>query len=184
MPQSFSIAETGWKSAPFRGGDLRALLRPLSARLPSGLRFLQHPLPPGPSPFLTVGLPPVGAVRGAYPIDRVEAADGRLGPVARRGFDEHRRVRWVDPDLPAYPFGSCLSASLAGSASRAVTTVLRLRSADPPSPSPAPDVRLSGPDRCPRGVAPGITPQHARVGAPGCDRVQRGEPASRLALQI
>ena len=183
MPQNFSIAETGWKSAAFRGGDLRALLRPLSARLPSGLRFLQHPLPPGPSPFLTVGLPPVGGVRGAYPVDQIEDTGGRLGPLARRGF-EHRRVRWVDPDLPAYPFGSCLSASLAGSASRAVTPVLRLHSTGPPSPSPAPDVRLSGPDRCPRGFAPWITPQHARVGAPGCYRVQRGEPADRLALQI
>ena len=183
MLQCVSIAETSRKSAPFRGGDLRALLRPLSAPLPRGVRLLRPPLPPRPSPDLTVGIPPSDGVRGAYPVDQIEDTGGRLGPLARRGF-EHRRVRWVDPDLPAYPFGSCLSASLAGSASRAVTPVLRLHSTGPPSPSPAPDVRLSGPDRCPRGFAPWIPPQHARVGAPGCYRVQRGEPADRLALQI
>jgi hypothetical protein len=50
------------------------------------------------------------------------------------------------------------------------------RSPGPSSPSPAPDLRLSGPDRCPRGSAPWIAPQHARVGAPGCYSVQPGEP--------
>jgi len=43
----------------------------LSGRLRAGVRFLRHPLPPGPSPFLAVGIPPLpGGGRGAYPVDR------------------------------------------------------------------------------------------------------------------
>src|SRR5512147_1612902 len=42
----------------------------LSGRLQASLRFLRHPLPPGPSPFLAVGLPPERGGHGVYPVYR------------------------------------------------------------------------------------------------------------------
>ena len=183
MPQCFSIAETSRKSAPFRGGDLRGILRPYPRhyRAAFACSGLLYPLDRPPS--LRSGYRSLAGSMGLTQLIRskTRAVGWNLWP---GGGSEHRRVRWPNPNLPAYPFGACLSASLAGSASRAVTQVLCVRSTGPPSPSPAPDLRLSGPDRCPRGFAPWITPQHARVGAPGCYRVQRGEPADRLALRI
>lgn len=183
MPQCFSIAETSRKSAPFRGGDLRGTLRPYPRDYRAAFAFSGVLYPLDRPPASRSGYRPAAGSVGLPQLIRskLRAAGWDLWP---GGDSEHRRVRWSDPILPAYPFGSCLSASLAGSASRAVTPVLRLRSTGPSSPSPVPDVRLSGPDRCPRGSAPWIPPQHARVGAPGCYRVQHGEPADRLALRI
>jgi hypothetical protein len=43
-------------------------LAALSPPLQRSLRFLRHPLPSPPSPFLTVELPPYGGTDGAYPV--------------------------------------------------------------------------------------------------------------------
>src|SRR5918995_664231 len=43
-------------------------LAALSPPLQRSLRFLRHPLPPPPSPFLAVELPPFGGTDGAYPV--------------------------------------------------------------------------------------------------------------------
>ena len=52
----------------------------LSGRLQAGLRFLRHPLPPGPSPFLAVGLPLEGGGRGVYQLIGMEMRHGEVGP--------------------------------------------------------------------------------------------------------
>src|SRR4051812_12883748 len=50
----------------------------LSAPLQDGLRFLRHPLPPPPSPFLAVGIPSPRSdgASGAYPVVHCGEADG------------------------------------------------------------------------------------------------------------
>ena len=183
MPQSFSIAETSRKSAPFRGGDLRSALRPYPHyyRTAFACSGLLYPLDRLPSSRL--GYRPAAGSVGLTQLIRskTRAVGWNLWP---GGACEHRQVQASDLIRPAYRFGACLSAPLAGSPLRAVTRVLCVRSTAPTSPSPGPTWGCQASEHCPRGSAPWITPQHARVGAPGCYRVQRGEPANRLALRI
>ena len=65
--QVLSFRWTIRKSASFRTGYPR-LAAALSVPLQNGLRFLRDLLPPAPSPFLAVRIPPRGGVRGAYPV--------------------------------------------------------------------------------------------------------------------
>src|SRR5688572_5137663 len=74
---SLASAETRRKSAPFRAGYF-PLSRALSPPLQRSLRFLRHPLPPPPSPFLAVGLPPCGGTGGAYPVAQWGVATGAV----------------------------------------------------------------------------------------------------------
>ena len=182
MPQCFSIAETSRKSAPFRGGDLRGTLRPSprdyrAAFASSGLRYpLDRP------PSLRSGYHPSAGSVGLTQLIRSEDPVGAGWDLWPGGACEHRQVQASDLIRPAYRFGACLSAPLAGSPLRAVTRVLCVRSTAPTSPSPGPTWGCQASEHCPRGSAPWITPQHARVGAPGCYRVQRGEPAGTSDL--
>ena len=64
-------ALSGWVSP--------ALRQTLSALLLDGLRFLRHPLPSAPSPFLAVGIPPYGGAHRVYPV-------GDRGDAGQRGW--------------------------------------------------------------------------------------------------
>ena len=88
----------------------------LSPPLQRSLRFLRHPLPPPPSPSLRSGyrrLAATGRV-GLTLLSNVEKRMGRLRPIVRR-VRCHRRRGFQSTIRPACPFGSGLSAPLAGS---------------------------------------------------------------------
>src|SRR3954471_24570693 len=57
----------------------------LSPPLQRSLRFLRHPLPPPPSPFLAVELPPYGGMDGAYPVVQCGEADGAAASYSPAG---------------------------------------------------------------------------------------------------
>src|SRR3954465_1332435 len=80
--------------APVRpAGSLRPFglgipaLAALSPPLQRSLRFLRHPLPPPPSPFLAVGFPPWGGTSGAYPVTRWGVATGAAASFRPAGID-------------------------------------------------------------------------------------------------
>jgi len=87
-----------------------ALQQALSALLPSGLRFLRHPLPSAPSPFLAVGIPPPGGAHRVYPVD--DRGDAfQLGWSLSPGGATDVAVR-IHTVQPAHsPFGHSVSAS-------------------------------------------------------------------------
>jgi hypothetical protein len=115
---SFSSYSTRGKSAPFQVGSLHPRGVALSLRLPEGLRFLPHPLPPGYWPALR----PVESVgpttHGVYRVPPAGDADAvgspsapvEVCPVNVQTTDLHI--------LSTYPFGQSLSAALALSTSR------------------------------------------------------------------
>ena len=93
---------SGWVSPASR--------QALSALLPSGLRFLRHPLPSASSPFLAVGIPPFGGTYRVYPVD--DKGDAiQLGWSLSPGgvSDVAVRSRIVQPTHS--PFGHSVSAS-------------------------------------------------------------------------
>ena len=60
----------------------------LSGRLQAGLRFIRHPLPPGPSPFLAVGIPSKMGTVGFTQLIEIETCRGEVGlysPVKHAG---------------------------------------------------------------------------------------------------
>jgi hypothetical protein len=65
--QVLSFRWTTRKSASFRTGYPR-LAAALSVPVQDGLCFLRDLLPPAPSPFLAVRIPPRGGVHGTYPV--------------------------------------------------------------------------------------------------------------------
>src|SRR3954466_14934605 len=70
---------------PFRLGI--PAVAALSPPLQRSLRFLRHPLPPPPSPFLADGLPPCGGTGGAYPVARWGVATGAAASFRPAGID-------------------------------------------------------------------------------------------------
>src|SRR5687767_2252251 len=80
--RSFFTAKTSRTSAPFRVGYL-CLSTALSAPLQGGLRFLRPLLPPAPSPFLTVGIPPTREAWGFPSWRQRSCGRGRLEPLTR-----------------------------------------------------------------------------------------------------
>ncbi len=104
----FFPAKTSRTSAPFRVGYLR-LTAALSAPLPGGLRFLRPLLPPAPSPFLTVGIPPRREAWGFPSWRQTSCGRGRLEPLTRWEFRMLPRAG-TSRGPTHFPFGLGVSA--------------------------------------------------------------------------
>jgi hypothetical protein len=147
---------------PFRLGI--PALAALSAPLQDGLRFLRHPLPPPPSPFLAVGFPPWGGTSGAYPVARWGVATGAAASFRPAGIDvtvasgttwrSDPRTVWSRP--PAS--WACFTLRTLDGRSLAFSLPVSAR-ADP-------DRGFQASAHCPRRSARRIAPSHCRVAAP------------------
>jgi hypothetical protein len=160
---SIISAETRRKSAPFRAGYF-PLSRALSPPLQQSLRFLRHPLPPPPSPFLAVGFPPWGGTGGAYPVARWGVATGAAASFRPAGIDvtvASGAVWRSDPRT----FWSRPPASWACSTSR-ILDGRSLALSLPVSARVDPDRGSQASAHCPRRLARRIAPSHCQVAAP------------------
>jgi len=90
-----------------------AKFEPLSARLPGGVRFLRHPLPPRASVTLASHVPRSLWVRWGLPRSARSPLLRGLGSVFPPAAQCQRGAISQRPDRTAYHFGSCLSALLA-----------------------------------------------------------------------
>jgi hypothetical protein len=169
---NFLTVKTSRTSAPFRVGYLRRRAAALSGRLQTGLRFFRPLIPPTPSPFLAVGIPPCGGAHGVCPVGDREDADWRgwnLYPGGSHGCrcNEDERCR------PTHvPFGSRRLSLLSPSRLHEVLMVLRSRSTFQSFPGPWPVRGYQRSERCPRSFGRRITPPPVRVGTPGHHRAR------------
>ena len=69
---------------PFGSGMSRSR-RPYLLHYKAAFAFSDSPLPPPPSPFLAVGIPPCGGTSGAYPVVQCGDADGEAASCSPAG---------------------------------------------------------------------------------------------------